>query len=55
MLTATNVDIIGDKPKVNAAVSQLSALIGKLYRATEEVQIDWLLHRIINSNTNAKR
>ncbi|TBU33830.1 hypothetical protein BD311DRAFT_711968 [Dichomitus squalens] len=53
--TAINVDIVGDKPKVDAAVSQLSALIGKLYGATKEVQIDWLLHRIINSNKNAKK
>lgn len=50
-----NVDIIGDKPAVDAAVSEVSALIGKLYGATKEVQIDWLVHRIINSNKNAKK
>ncbi|KAL1939803.1 hypothetical protein VTO73DRAFT_9503 [Trametes versicolor] len=50
-----NVDIIGEKPKVDAAVSQFSALIGKLFGATKEVPIDWLVHRIINSNKNAKK
>ncbi|KAI8993032.1 hypothetical protein BD414DRAFT_293749 [Trametes punicea] len=50
-----NVDIIGEKPSVDAAVSQFSALIGKLFGATKEVPIDWLVHRIINSNKNAKK
>ncbi|KAI0663525.1 hypothetical protein C8Q70DRAFT_363295 [Cubamyces menziesii] len=50
-----NVDIIGEKPKVDAAVSQFSALIGKLFGATKELPIDWLVHRIINSNKNAKK
>ncbi|KAK7687010.1 hypothetical protein QCA50_009509 [Cerrena zonata] len=50
-----NVDIIGDKPSVDAAVSDVSAFIGKLYGATKEVAIDWLIHRIINSNKNAKK
>ena len=53
--TAINVDIVGEKPKVDAAVSQMSALIGKLYGATKEVQIDWLLHRFVNSHKNAKK
>ena len=53
--TAINVDFVGDKPNVDAAVSKMSALIGKLYGATKEVQIDWLLHRFINSNKNAKK
>lgn len=50
-----NVDIIGEKPAVDAAVSDVSALIGKLYGSTKEVQVDWLVHRIINSNKNAKK
>ncbi|CAL1707288.1 unnamed protein product [Somion occarium] len=50
-----NVDIVGDKPAVDAAVSEVSALIGKLYGATKEVAIDWLVHRIVNSNKNAKK
>lgn len=50
-----NVDIVGDKPAVDAAVSQVSALIGKLIGATKDVQIDWLVHRIINSHKNAKK
>ncbi|CCM01498.1 uncharacterized protein FIBRA_03552 [Fibroporia radiculosa] len=53
--TVLNVDIVGDKPAVDTAVSQLSALIGKLIGATKEVNIDWLVHRIINSNKNAKK
>ncbi|PCH43786.1 SCP160 protein [Wolfiporia cocos MD-104 SS10] len=51
-----NVDIIGEKSSVDAAVSQLSALIGKLIGATKEVQIDWLVHPIlIHGNKNAKK
>ncbi|CDO77315.1 hypothetical protein BN946_scf184775.g5 [Trametes cinnabarina] len=50
-----NVDIIGEKPKVDAAVSQFSATIGKLFGGTKEVPIDWLVHRIINSHKNAKK
>lgn len=53
--TVINVDIVGEKPQVDAAVSQVSALIGKLYGATKEVQIDWPLHQIINSNKNEKK
>ncbi|KAI0706832.1 hypothetical protein C8T65DRAFT_651620 [Cerioporus squamosus] len=54
-VTTIKLDIVGEKSKVDAAVSQTSALIGKLYGATKDVQIDWLLHRIINSHKNAKK
>ncbi len=53
--TTIKLDIVGEKSKVDAAVSQTSALIGKLYGSTKDVQIDWLLHRIINSHKNAKK
>ncbi|KAH9931061.1 uncharacterized protein BXZ73DRAFT_101653 [Epithele typhae] len=53
--TTINVEIVGDKPSVDAAVSETSALIGKLYGATKDVQIDWLHHEIINSHKNAKK
>ena len=54
-VTTIKLDIIGEKSQVDAAVSQTSALIGKLYGSTKEVQIDWLLHRFINSPKNAKK
>lgn len=50
-----NVDLVGEKPAVDNAVSQVSQLIGKLIGATKDVPIDWLVHRIINSNKNAKK
>ena len=50
-----NVDFIGEKPVVDAAVRQLSQLLGKLIGATKDVPIDWLVHRIINSHKNAKK
>ncbi|GAW04289.1 KH domain-containing protein [Lentinula edodes] len=48
------IDIVGDKPAVDAVVRQVSELIGKLIGATKDVSIDWLLHRIINGK-NAKK
>ncbi|KAH9935324.1 uncharacterized protein B0H18DRAFT_975337 [Fomitopsis serialis] len=53
--TVLNVDMVGEKSAVDTAVSTFSALIGKLFSATKEVQIDWLVHRIINSPKNAKK
>ncbi|KAF9820370.1 hypothetical protein IEO21_01379 [Rhodonia placenta] len=53
--TVLNVDMVGDKPAVDAAVSQFSALIGKLIGATKDVQIDWLVQPIINSHKNAEK
>lgn len=43
-----NIDIMGEKPAVDAAVRQVSAMVGKLNGATKEVSIDWLLHRLIS-------
>lgn len=53
--SALTVDLVGEKPAVDAAVRQVSELIGKLFGATKEVPIDWLLHRIINSPKNFKK
>lgn len=47
-----NVDLVGDKPAVDAAVRQVSELIGKLYGATKDVNIDWLVQSLINSPRN---
>ena len=50
-----DVEMIGEKSAVDSAVSDFSALIGKLFGATKEVPIDWLVHHIINSPKNAKK
>ncbi|KAJ3829948.1 hypothetical protein F5880DRAFT_1607106 [Lentinula raphanica] len=47
-------DIVGDKPAVDAVVRQVSEFIGKHIGATREVTIDWLVHRVINGK-NAKK
>lgn len=52
--TSYTIDLVGDKPVVDSAVRQVSEAIGKLYGATKDVTIDWLLHRIITGK-NAKR
>ncbi|THH21363.1 hypothetical protein EW146_g179 [Bondarzewia mesenterica] len=52
--TVLNVDIVGEKPVVDAAVRQVSVLMGKLIGATKEVPVDWLVHKIIQSK-NAKK
>ena len=40
-----SIDLVGDKPAVDAALKQTSELIGNLVGATRDVFIDWLLHR----------
>lgn len=42
-----NIDIVGPKPIVDAVVRQVSELLGKLIGATKEINIDWLVHRVI--------
>ncbi|KAH9979180.1 SCP160 protein [Russula compacta] len=42
-----NVDLIGEKALVDAAVRQVSELMGKLIGATKDVPVDWLVHRVI--------
>lgn len=49
-----NIDIVGEKPVVDAVVKQISELIGKLIGATKEISVDWLTHRIIQGK-NAKK
>lgn len=49
-----NIDIVGEKPVVDGTVRLVSELMGKLIGATKEVNIDWLVHKIIQ-NKNAKK
>jgi hypothetical protein len=49
-----NVDLVGEKALVDAAVRQVSELMGKLNGATKEVPIDWLVHKVIQGK-HAKR
>lgn len=44
---ALNVDLVGEKAKVDTAVEQLASFIGDLMGATKSVEIDWLLHRLL--------
>ncbi|KAF9454024.1 hypothetical protein P691DRAFT_755082 [Macrolepiota fuliginosa MF-IS2] len=52
--TSYTIDLVGDKAVVDSAVRQVSEAIGKLYGATKDITIDWLLHRVI-AGKNAKR
>ncbi|KAJ7268787.1 hypothetical protein B0H12DRAFT_1200682 [Mycena haematopus] len=49
-----NIDIIGNKADVDGVVRQVSELIGKLIGATQEITVDWLLHRFVTGK-NAKK
>jgi hypothetical protein len=49
-----NVDLVGEKALVDAAVRQVSELMGKLIGATKDVPMDWLVHRVIQGK-HAKR
>ncbi|KAJ6596649.1 SCP160 protein [Mycena sp. CBHHK59/15] len=49
-----NIDIIGPKADVDGVVRQVSELIGKLIGATQEISVDWLVHRFITGK-NAKK
>ncbi|KAG5648617.1 hypothetical protein DXG03_003228 [Asterophora parasitica] len=49
-----NIDLVGEKPVVDAVVRQISELIGKLIGGTRSLNIDWLIHRIITGK-NAKK
>nr|GAT43004.1 predicted protein [Mycena chlorophos] len=52
--TILNIDVVGNKPDVDAVVRQMSQLIGKLIGATQEITVDWLVHRFITGK-NAKK
>jgi hypothetical protein len=49
-----NVDLVGEKVLVDAAVRQVSELIGKLIGATKDVPVDWLVHKVVQGK-HAKR
>lgn len=49
-----NIDIAGEKSAVDAVIKQISQFIGKVFGATREVSIDWLIHRVIQGK-NAKK
>ena len=51
---SVNVDFVGEKTAVDAAVKKLSELIGKLIGGTRDVEIDWLLHRVIQGKSAKK-
>jgi hypothetical protein len=50
-----SIELAGDKPAVDAAVRQVSELIGKLIGAVRELPIDWLVHRILQGTKNGKK
>jgi len=49
-----SIDLVGNKEEVDTVAQQISSLLGKLTGATREVNVDWLLHRVIVAK-NAKR
>jgi hypothetical protein len=49
-----NVDLVGERTLVDAAVRQVSELMGKLNGATKDVPVDWLVHKVIQGK-HAKR
>ncbi|KIJ49616.1 hypothetical protein M422DRAFT_205079 [Sphaerobolus stellatus SS14] len=51
---SVNVDFVGEKQGVDAAVKKFSELISKLIGATRDVEIDWLLHRVIQGKNGKK-
>ncbi|KAJ7595029.1 hypothetical protein C8J56DRAFT_1123796 [Mycena floridula] len=51
---ALNVDIVGEKSLVDNAVRKVSEFLGKLIGATAEVNIDWLVHRVITGKNSKK-
>jgi hypothetical protein len=50
-----SLDIIGEKATVDAAVRQVSELIGKLIGAVDEAEVDWLLHHSLQGAKNSKK
>ncbi|KAF8578707.1 SCP160 protein [Ramaria rubella] len=51
---SVNIDLVGDKALVDAAVKKLSEVIAKLIGGTRDVEIDWLLHRVIQGKSAKK-
>jgi len=48
------VDLVGNKPEVDAVVKQISELLGKLIGGTRDVAIGWLLYRVLTSKDGEK-
>jgi len=48
------IELVGDKPEVDASVKVVAELIGKLIGGIREVSVDWLLHRVVVGK-NSKR
>jgi hypothetical protein len=46
---ATSVDFIGDRAAVDKAHQELSTYLALLENATREIQIDYLIHGILNA------
>ena len=42
-----NIDIVGEKAKVDEVVQELSTFVANLLGGTKEVEIDWVLHRVL--------
>jgi hypothetical protein len=49
-----SVDLVGSKADVDAVVKQVSEFIGKLIGGTRDVNVDWLLHRVITGKNSKK-
>lgn len=49
-----NLELSGSKTIVDEAIRQTSELIGKLNGATKDINVDWVVHKIISSK-NAKK
>ena len=49
-----SIDLVGNKPEVDAAVKVVTELTGKLVGGIREISVDWLLHKVIIGK-NAKR
>ena len=52
--TTLNLELSGSKNTVDEGIRQTSELIGKLNGATKDINVDWVVHKIISSK-NAKQ
>lgn len=53
-VTTLNLELSGSKNIVDEAIRQTSELIGKLNGATKDINVDWIVHKIL-SHKNAKK
>lgn len=53
--TALSIELVGEKASVDAAVRKVSELIAKLIGGTRGLEIDWLIHRVLQGTKNAKK